>query len=219
MAKFWSGKPDTADGAVDPLAPWFAREYVETSFWANLAPGPSVDSLAPRVSSIPQSFFDDRVDLRALAGDVLLAPLTPGLTALLADCSATDASRRGAAVALWLFASEAIVEPVTPPLSRAWAERAIAILALRLAPVVDPGEWLVVAERREEAVRAFLLGCAQLPAGEDVETATSLWERHDSLRRNSALAASLTDHQHRLNVLTILKAKRAAEAAARYGHE
>jgi hypothetical protein len=205
--------------AADSLAAWFALGHDEEAVWSGLVPGPAVDDVASRLSSLPQQFLDERVSLRALAGDVLGGPRPAAVAELLARCAASPASRRGAAVALWLYASEDLVEPFDPMLDRAGVPRAIAALALRLAPTVDPAEWLVAAERREEAARAFLLWNGQLPAGEDVATARSLWDRHDSLRRNRALASALTDHQHRLEVLARLQTKRAAEASARYSHE
>ena len=193
--------------------------YDENACWTGLEPGPAIADLAPRLSSIPQVFFDDSVGLRALAGDVLGAPNDRAMAGMLEYCDAHPRARRGAATALWLFASETVVEPLVPPLRRTEAARAIAFLGLRLATVVDATDWLFAAERREEAARAFLLGCGQLPAGEDLETARSLWNRHDSVRRNRALSRALTDHQHRLDVLAKLQTTRAAEAAARYSHE
>ena len=207
---------------ADPGAPaideWLALGFDENTVWDSMQPGPPLGELTARLSSVPRDFLDPRVSLRALAGDVLGFAFGPLLSVLL-TAQPNDARRRGAALALWLWASQDVVGPLEPSLQTNWAERAIAALALRLAPVVDPAEWLVRDRNREEAARLFLLWCGQLPAGEDMQTARALWHRHDSIRRNAALTAALQEHQHRLEVTQALAAKRAAEAAARYTHE
>ena len=204
---------------TSPLDPWFAREEDEEAVWIRLLPGPSLDELGARLSSIPRDFLDPRVSLRAIAGDLYGGQPRPEITAVLEQAQPVDASRRGAAIALWLWASEEIVGPLEPGITTGWAPRAIAALAFRLAPVVDPAEWLTDAARREEAARLFLLWCSYLPAGETAAVAKSLWERHDSLRRDAAMQAMLADHQHRVEVTAALRKKAAMEAAARYTHE
>jgi len=205
--------------ATNPLDVWLALGADEDQVWSTLEYGPPLADVMSRISSVPHDFFDPAVDLVALAGDVLGRPLSGDHVDLLVKAAAAGETRRGAAVVLWVWASEDVLAPLRPPLSRARATRMVAALAFRLAPVVDPSEWLVLAERREEAARLLLLWSGQLPAGEDALTARSLWDRHDSLRRNAALAATLGDHQHRLEVMRKLREKHAAEAAARYSHE
>ncbi len=200
------------------IGEWLDLGYDEVAVWGSLQPGPPIADLAARLSSVPRDFLSPRVSLRGLAGDVLGYVDGP-LLSVLVTAQLQDARRRGASLALWLWSSEDLVGPLSPPLSTASATRAIAALALRLAPIVDPAEWLVDSRTREEAVRLFLLWCGQLPAGEDAQTAGTLWQRHDSIRRNAALTAALQEHQHRLEVTQALAAKRAAEAAARYTHE
>jgi hypothetical protein len=200
------------------LDDWLALGLDENAIWESLQPGPSIAEVAARLSSVPRDFLDARVSLRALAGDVLGHVDEPMLS-VLTTAQRGDASRRGAALALWLWSSQDLVGPFEPVLSSAWATRAIAALALRLAPVVDPADWLVDSRNREEAVRLFVLWCGQLPAGQSATTARAMWQRHDSIRRNAALAGALEEHQHRLAVTQALAAKQAAEAAARYTHE
>jgi len=205
--------------AEKPLDVWLALGADEDQVWSTLDDGPPLAEVMSRISSVPHDFFDPAVDLVALAGDILGAPLSTDHVELLTTSAKAGETRRGAAVVLWVWASENVVAPLRPPLSRARATRMVGALAFRLAPVVDPAEWLVIAERREEAARLLLLWSGQLPAGEDAVTARSLWDRHDSLRQNAALAATLGDHQHRLEVMRKLREKHAAEAAARYSHE
>jgi hypothetical protein len=197
---------------------WLALGFDENAAWHSLQPGPPLGELTARLSSVPRDFLDPLLSLRALTGDVLGFVDGSLLTVILAAQN-DDARRRGAALALWLWASEDVVGPLAPTLQQGTATRAIAALALRLAPVVDPAQWLARDRNREEAVRLFLLWCGQLPAGEDTAAARAMWDRHDSIRRNAALAASLREHQHRIEVTQALAAKRAAEAAARYTHE
>jgi len=65
----------------------------------------------------------------------------------------------------------------------------------------------------------FLCWSGHLPAGEDEAAARSLLSMRDSLLQNAALAQTLADHEHRLEVTRRLQAARAREAAARYSHE
>jgi len=205
--------------ATNPLDVWLALGADEDQVWSTLDQGPPLADVMSRISSVPHDFFAPELDLVALAGDVLGAPLSADHVDILTKAGEAGETRRGAAVVLWVWASEDVLSPLRPPLSRARVTRMVGALAFRLAPVVDPAEWLVIAERREEAARLLLLWSGQLPAGEDTVTARSLWDRHDSLRKNAALAATLGDHQHRLEVMRKLRAKHAAEAAARYSHE
>jgi hypothetical protein len=209
---------DHSDPA-DALKTWLARNEDEELIWTGLTPGPSIDALSSRLSTLPGVFFDEQADLPAIAADLQLF----GVDSLEADVftqpALAVAGRRAAGAALWLWGSEDVIEPFSPALARTHADRAIAALAWRLAPVVDPTEWLVDAKRREEAARLFLLWNGQLPAGEDAGQARAIWDRLDSLTRNAALSAALADHRHRMDVLAKLQAQEAAEAAARYTHE
>lgn len=127
----------------------------------------------------------------------------------------TPAARRGAAIGLWLFASADLIGPFSAPLDEPMAPRTLLALAFRVAPLVDPGRWLSDAERRDEAVRTFLLWDGLLPHGEGVAQARSLFEMRDSVRRGSALAQALADHEHRMAVQRRLADAQAKEAAAR----
>lgn len=200
---------------------WLARDDDETAVWAELWDGPSVEELGTRLSTVPQTFLDDRVDITALAGDVLaLDPGSP-VSELTSAVAATGSSpaRRAVAIALWLWASEDEVGSFSTPLRRQYVERTIAALAFRLAPVVDPTAWISDAERRDEAVRTFLLWSGQRPAGETDEAARGILAMRDSLQHSRALAEALQDHQHRLEVAKRLQAAQAKEAAARYSSE
>jgi HAMP domain-containing protein len=199
---------------------WFARDEDETAVWDGLRDGPSLDELGTRLSTVPQSFLDMRVGITALAGDVLA--LDPG--SRIADVTRQveaggSRARRAAAIAIWLWASEEEVGPLSVPLRRQYRERTIAVLAFRLAHVVDPADWISDAERRDEAVRLFLLWSGQRPAGETDETAKAMLAMRDSLQHSRALADALQDHQHRLEVTRRLQAAQAREAAARYSSE
>jgi hypothetical protein len=218
FGRFRKTPADTAS-ATGPLDAWLARSEDEESIWRDLVPGPPIDALSSRLSTMPGAFFDEVTDVVALAGDLELAAADPTIADILAQAATSLSGRRAAAAALWLWASEDVVESFEPTLRRDHAGRALAALVWRLAPVIDPTDWLIDAQRREETVRLFLLWSGQLPAGEDVPTARALWDRIDSLKRNSALQTALADHQHRLAVLAQLQANAAAEAAARYTHE
>lgn len=215
MAEFFRRRRERQDvGSIDA---WLRLGHDEDAIWNGLAPGPSVAAVASRLGSVPGDFLDERVSLPALGGDVIEAE---GATAdVLAEAGERDAARRGAAIGVWLWASERVVEPFAPALGTQHAARALAALAFRLAPVVPPEQWLVDADRRDEAARLFLLWNGTLPAGEDVPTARARWERLDSLTRNAAIRAALDEQQHRLEVQRRLAEKRAAEAAARYTRE
>jgi hypothetical protein len=195
------------------LAAWSARATPEETAWSGARPGPALDAVAARLSSVPRAFLDERVSIAALAGDVLGQ-------ALAATEHSTDARvRRGAAIGLWLLASEESVEPFAPPLAAGTGGLAVDALALRLASVVDPLDWLSDDERREEAARTFLLWSGYLPAGEDRATARALLDARDSLRRDAALAEAYAAHQHREEIARRLAEARAKEAAARYSSE
>ncbi|NIJ04894.1 phosphohydrolase [Frigoribacterium faeni] len=220
-----------SDETTTPLGRWLARGDDEQDLWGRLVPGPSVDDVARRLSAVPRSFLEPGLSLRSLVGDVLddLAPDPLGQLAGPArraadvageiDESGHDAARRGAAVALWTWASQDELGPAEPRLLTRSADRVLAALAWRLAPVVDPRVWLADAERRDEAARSLLFWGGQLPAGEDAATARALLEARDSLRRDQSLSQALAEQQHRLEVMRRLREARAREAAARPGHE
>lgn len=195
------------------LAAWSERSGGEAEAWARVRPGPSLESVAARISRVPQEFLDERVSLRALAGDILGVPIA-------AVRFADDARvRRGAAIGLWLVASEGLIEPFAPALSTGQTALAIDALALRVAPVASPSEWTSDDERRTEAARTFLLWCGFLPAGEDSATAASLLAACDSLARDRALAEAYEGHRHRADIARKLDEARRKEAAARYSSE
>jgi hypothetical protein len=208
------------------LQRWLARVEDVDAVWAETTPGPSADAVATRIGAVPKSFLDDDVRVVALAGDILGADRgrtqeSTDVVAVLDQVTSTgsSAARRGAAIALWLWAGEEELGALDPPLDRGHAARVLAAMAFRLAPVVDPVEWISDAERRDEAARTFLFWSAQLPTGEDRDTASSLLAMRDSLQRNGALAAAAAEHAHRLEVTRKLQEARAREAAARYTHE
>ena len=212
------------------LAAWSAIAPVEEHQWEALRPGPSVVAVATRLSTVPSEFSDEQVSVRALAGDLLGAHNLPQLAAL--RFANDERVRRGMAVGLWLVASEILLGPLDPPLSVGPPREgrsvplvhphdtlALDALGLRLAPVVDPAEWIADAERREEATRTFLLWNGQLPHGETPEAARAALAARDSLRFNEALAASFAEHRHRDELRRRLEEARAREAAARYTRE
>jgi hypothetical protein len=216
VAEFFRRRPKRGQGPSALLTLWLEREENEEWAWGTLGDGPSADEVGTRLSSIPQNFLDDRVVVAALAGDVL------GIDSPVArqiDQLGSSAARRAAATALWLWASEEETGPFTVPLSRDYIERTIAALAFRLAGAVDPAEWISDADRRDEAVRCFLLWSGQRPAGETDDSARAMLAMRDSLQHSKALADALADHQHRLEVTKRLQAAQAKEAAARYSGE
>lgn len=195
------------------LKAWSSVSGGEREAWSRARPGPSLASVVSRLSAVPHVFLDDRVSLRALAGDALAAPL------VCVRFEEDPRVRQGAAIGLWLVASEDLMEPFSPPVGAGTPGLAIDALALRLAPVVDPREWVADDERREEAARTFLLWCGFVPAGEDVHTAESLLAAVDSLARNQALAQAYEGHRHRAEIARRLQEARRREAAARYSSE
>lgn len=219
------------------LGRWLARGEDETAAWNSARPGPTADQIATRISGVPKDFLEGDVDLVALAGDVLddiFGRVVPGgppsdqAAGVAGDAvrvlreivsGPSDAARSAAAIALWIFASVDEFGPTSPPFGQYYAPRVIAALAWRLSDVVDPGEWLSDAERRDEAARTFLLWSGFLPGGEDLETARGLFAMRDSLQRNRAMADALAQQQHRLDVTRQLQEARAREAAARPSSE
>lgn len=195
------------------LAAWSERSGGEAEAWARARPGPRLDAIAARISGVPQEFLDERISLRALAGDILGAQLA-------AQRFDDDPRvRQGAAIGLWLAASEGLLEPFEPALSTGWPALAVDALALRVAPVAAPSAWTSDEERRIEAARTFLLWCGFLPAGEDAATAASLLAACDSLARDRALAEAYEGHRHRADIARKLQEARRKEAAARYSSE
>lgn len=195
------------------LAAWSERSGGEREAWTRARPGPALDAIAARLSAVPQMFLDDRVSVRALSGDVL---------GMMPDCvrfADDERVRRGAAIALWIVASEELVEPFSAPVGGGAAALAVDALALRLAPVSDPLSWISDDERRIEAVRTFLLWRGYLPEGEDAQTASSLLAAVDSLARDTALADAYEGHRHRAEIARKLQEARRKEAAARYSSE
>lgn len=199
------------------LKRWSAIAPVEDDQWRNTTEGPSVLALGARLSAVPAQFLDERISVRAVTNDIVGPWSTQQLTAL--EFTADDRVRRGLAIGLWLFASESVLAPLAPGLINSRPVLALDALGLRLAPIVDPALWLSDAERREEAVRTFLLWNGQVPHGETAPEARAALAARDSLRFNEALAASFAEHRHRDELRRRLEEARAREAAARYTRE
>jgi hypothetical protein len=236
-----SASPVPADEAEEPglrpdaetlLELWFARAEDDRLVWRQCVPGPSVAEIATRLSLVPPAFLADGVAILPLAehilgveyGSVVRTGADRRASQVLAVAeqirtTGSSAARRGAALVLWLWASDDLHGPLSVPLTVVSHDRALAALALRLAAVVDPADWVRDADRRDEAARQFLFWSGHLPAGEDEDTAASILAMRDSLQQNSALAQTLADHEHRLEVSRRLSAARAREAAARYSSE
>lgn len=199
------------------LAAWSERSGSEAIAWESARPGPPLAAVAARIASVPRVFLDERVSIEALSADV------PGIgRPVCLEFVDVPAVRLGAAIAVWVLASEELVEPFEPTLAATAAgPRGLAVdaLALRVAPFSDPTGWLADEERRDEAARALLLWCGRLPAGEDAATARSIAAGLDSLSRNSVLARAHAEHQHRAEIAQRLADARAREAAARYSRE
>jgi hypothetical protein len=211
---------------------WFAREDDVDTAWRQCVPGPSVAEIATRLSLVPSAFLADTVAILPLAEHILKAEYGAKVltasdmrarrilgTATQVAATESSAARRGAALVLWLWASDDVHGPLSVPLHVVWPDRVLAALAFRLAAVVDPAEWVRDADRRDEAARQFLFWSGNFPAGEDEATARSILAMRDSLQQNSALAQTLADHEHRLEVSRRLREARAREAAARYSSE
>lgn len=201
----------------DLLRRWSRIAPLEDEHWHSLIPGPAVLAVAARLSAVPTQFLDDKVGIRALAGDILGRPVARQLAAL--EVADDLRVRRGVAIGLWLFVSESVQAPFSPGLSTNNPALAIDALGLRLAPVVEPGQWLADAERREEAARMFLLWNGQVPAGETAGAARTALAARDSLQFTRVLADSFAEHLHRDALRRTLEDARAREAAARYTRE
>lgn len=193
---------------------WLATGVDEDAAWASARQGPALETVASRLSAIPSPFLDPAVDVVALVRDA-------GIDGPLACAAHLDhlEVRRGAAVAVWLLASEHVVAPFEPALADGAPERLIDALALRLAPASDPLTWLADGERREEAARLALLWSGYLPARETREVARGHWDAVDSLRRNAALAKFAQEEEHRRAIAAKLADATAREATARYTRE
>ncbi|MCC6269701.1 MAG: phosphohydrolase [Microbacteriaceae bacterium] len=196
------------------LQAWAECSRDENEAWQSAIEGPATIDLAARLSTVPQPFLDPRVSVVALSGDIL----GPGELVCAPYCD-DPRVRCGAAIGLWLCASEEILSPFSPTLAQGDRFAAIDALALRLAPVSNPETWSWDDERREEAVRTFLLWSGFLPAGEDRDTAHALLAARDSLSRQKALAEAFEEHRHRAEIARRLADARAKEAAARYSSE
>lgn len=198
------------------LGRWSTLAPPEDAQWGSLVPGPSALAVGARLSGVPSPFLADEVSLRALAGDVLGYRVAASLASAQVD---DPRVRRGAAIGLWLVAGESLLGPLDPPLGGHATTLAVDALGLRLAPVVDPADWIADADRREEAARTFLLWNGQLPAGEDAATARAALAARDSLQFNQALATSFAEQKHREELRRRLEEARSREAAARYARE
>lgn len=202
------------------LSIWFDAKLDPEAAWRGLTPGPSVAEIGERLSSAPRPFLDEGTDVLALTGDVF--SITRGPILLAADTiqkAGSPSCRVAATLGVWVFASQELVGTLSKPLRIDRADRALLTLAFRLAPVVAPDQWLLDAERREEAARTLLLWCGQLPRGEGASMARAQLELRDSVARASALQGALADHQHRMTVARRLSEARARESAARYSSE
>jgi hypothetical protein len=224
-----------ASSVLDPealLELWFALGHDDRVVWRQCRPGPGVDEIATRLSLVPPAFLAADVAILPLAEHILdveygVLSASPAqrraqqVLRVVEQVRATGSApaRRGAALALWLWASDDLHGPLSLPLAEVSRERALAALAFRLAAVVDPAEWVSDADRRDEAARQFLFWSGHLPAGEDEVTARSILAMRDSVQQNAALAQALADHEHRLEVTRRLQAARAREASARYSSE
>lgn len=211
---------------------WFARAEDDIVAWRQCLPGPSAAEIGTRLSLVPRTFLDDDVAVLQLAEHILepeygAAPDVSAdrhareILAVVDQARATgsSAARRAVALVLWLWASDDLHGPLSVPLRPVLRDRAVAAMAFRLAAVVDPAEWVSDAVHRDEAARTFLFWSGHLPGGEDEAAARSLLAMRDSLLQNAALAQTLADHEHRLEVTRRLQAARAREAAARYSSE
>ena len=224
----WASGP----GGEALLELWFARAEDDVVAWRQCLPGPSAAEIGTRLSLVPKTFLDDDVAVLRLAEHILEPEYgaTPDvgadrhareILAVVDQAGATgsSAARRAVALVLWLWASDDLHGPLSVPLRPVLRDRAMAAMAFRVAAVVDPAEWVSDAVHRDEAARMFLFWSGHLPAGEDEAAARSLLSMRDSLLQNAALAQTLADHEHRLEVTRRLQAARAREAAARYSHE
>jgi hypothetical protein len=211
---------------------WFARGDDDVALWRQCVPGPGVDEIATRLSLVPPAFLADGVAILPLCEHILemeygaVVSTAAGRrsqsvleVAEQVRATGSSAARRGAALVLWLWASDDVHGPLSVPLRVVSSDRALAALAFRMAAAVDPADWVRDADRRDEAARQFLFWSGQLPAGEDEASARSIFAMRDSLQQNAALAQTLADHEHRLEVSRRLQAARAREAAARYSSE
>ena len=227
-----SGPPPDAVDSEALLAVWFAREQDDVLVWRTCLPGASAAEIATRLSQVPAAFLADDVAILPLAENILEMEYSAGgrttpdqrgqeILEIVDQVRATGsgAARRGAALVLWLWAGDELNGPLSVPLNPAYYGRAIAALSFRLAAVVDPAEWVRTADRRDEAARTFLLWSGHLPAGADEATARSILAMRDSLQQNTALAQTMAEHEHRLQVTKRLQQARAREAAARYSNE
>jgi len=197
----------------DLLQAWLSRGWYEDAAWETAVPGPPLDEVMRRLSSVPAPFLGTRVDVRALAADMGIADLA--CVPFVEDPQV----RRGAAMGLWLLASQVTEGPHEPPLNAQWAARTVDGLALRVAPVSDPLQWVADAHRREEAARYALLTMGYVPAGEATDYARGVFATLDSLAHSRVLAQALADQRHRDAVAAKLAAADAKEAAARYSRE
>lgn len=229
--------PDPAAVAGEPggealLELWFARADDAVLAWSECVPGPSAAEIGTRLSLVPATFLHDNVAILQLTEHILQpeygSVAVPGAETQATEvldvvtevrASGSAAARRGAALALWLWASDDLHGPLSVPLRPELRARALAAFAFRLAAVVDPAQWVSDAEHRDEAARTFLFWSGHLPAGDDEAAARSLLDMRDSLAHNAALAQTLAEHEHRLAVTRRLQAARSREAAARYSHE
>lgn len=205
---------------------WLALGLDAENTMVRPSPGPAVDELAVRLSSIPREFLDARLDLAALLDDVIADDVPPASLARAHEAVATIVATgepdavAGAAAVLWLHASAHVVGPYTARLALPPTfAHVLLTLALRVAPLSPPATWPTSEEARQEVVRTVLWWSGQLPAGEDLATARAMMGVHDSLARSDALGRARRIYEHRLEVNRKLREERAREAAQRYTNE
>lgn len=185
--------------------------------WHRTIPGPTVDEVAHRMSSIPVDFLAPTFMPRAFLADVGAQSAEAEVSSWLAlDHTPEGRVRTGIAVAQWLWADEVLTGPMSVVLSRRDVVRPMGALALRLSSVVPAQIWLSDDIRRAEAARTFLAFSGQYPHDEDAGVAKAQFALHDSVARATRLRAALQDQQHRERVMRRLNDQRAREAAARY---
>lgn len=196
------------------LRAWAAIATDADQWWEAAADGPALGEVEARISAVPAAFLDDGIDVEAVARDAGLDPDARWL-----DHAEQPVVRRGAAVGIWLLASEELVAPFAPSLRTPLAWRVVATLALRVAPSSEPRGWLSDARRREEAARWALGAAGYRPRGESATTAWGMIASLDSLRRDEAFARMVEEERHRAEVAAKLREAEAREAAARYARE
>ena len=183
-----------------------------------LLPPLMLTALTRWLAATPSAFLAPETHVPAVFGDAVFA--VNGVLLRREDAeriarACTDARRRTAvSLSAWLMTEQGLSEQLKALGPRATLDVADALV--HLTSDVDPARWLLVDERREEAVRTALAAVRLLPDGENELVASDRLLAVSSSARRAAVHAAAAAARRAEEIADALAARRAREAAAQY---